>query len=115
MKLPKVTLGKFAIRSMRFVMNAPHAANPNVALCAFLEPAEDVTGFHSDITPEVATKHVYPENVWIEMTPRHRAEVIRAILIEAVTHEVDEWLRVDGERVVEPHPENVAKITGVKP
>jgi hypothetical protein len=46
--------------------------------------------------------------------PRHEATdhlgpILRALLVEAFAHEVDEWLRVDGQRVREPHPETTQR------
>jgi hypothetical protein len=33
------------------------------------------------------------------------ARIVRSCVIEALAHEVDEWLRIDGVQVSEPHPE----------
>ncbi|HEX2679541.1 MAG TPA: hypothetical protein VHM19_22985 [Polyangiales bacterium] len=40
------------------------------------------------------------------------AEAIRELVIGALAHEVDEWLRVDGARVQEPHPRVPSSSTG---
>lgn len=39
------------------------------------------------------------------LPPEHICQMVRAAVIQALTHEVDEWLRCDGLRVTDPHPE----------
>ena len=44
---------------------------------------------------------------WVHFTRGTKAELaakVRAIAHQLVTHEVDEWLCLEGERIVDPHP-----------
>jgi hypothetical protein len=113
MKPPKVTLGKFGIRSLRAIVQGD-AFTDYVLIDARLQAEHDVNGLNNP-PPETIQRERLTPVAWEAMSEIARAHLIRNLLIRLVTHEVDEWLRVDGERVVEPHPENVAKIVGVKP
>jgi len=79
-----------------------------------LQPGADSQGLH-DIPPSVRLQEEIHHELWDELDERMQALKIREVILKAITHEVDEWLRVNGGRVVEPHPENVAKLTGVAP
>lgn len=67
-----------------------------------------VAGFWCpDLITGVVDKQVMLQNVWIEtweeMSQKARVELIRATWINALRHELDEWLRVDGVQVTDPH------------
>lgn len=59
---------------------------------------------------------VRSETTFDPRIPEHAREVmLRSMIVRALTHEVEEWLRDDatGERVFEPHPESKA-LDGLK-
>lgn len=51
------------------------------------------------------SRHVFDAQAVARMPEEHLVEELRRLVIRAELHEVDEWLRLDGVCVVEPHPE----------
>ena len=47
----------------------------------------------------------FERELWENLSQKHRAEMIQDEVKRALSHEIDEWLRIDGELVTEPHPE----------
>lgn len=97
--LPKVTVGEFAIRGIDVqVMHGIHAVRivSRFRVANLANPAEDTTIF----AEAQISNHIPPR----EFDRAFRWELKRSIL-SGLEHELDEWLRVDGELLTDPHPE----------
>lgn len=57
-------------------------------------------GFDSEPT-EVHLRRRIPSDAPLRVV----ADMVRGAVVEALAHEVDEWLRIDGVLVTEPHPD----------
>ncbi len=105
--LPEVTLGEFRISGLRCsVRRAVHMDGIEI-LTVYESPSVD-TG---QPIPIHSIQFV-PLQDWRRMPEGERVETIRRCVVEALKHEVDECLRIDGNRVRDPHPPDVH---GLKP
>jgi hypothetical protein len=50
-------------------------------------------------------RHVFDVEAVARMPEEHLVEELRRLVIRGELHDVDEWLKLDGVCVVEPHPE----------
>jgi hypothetical protein len=91
-----VTFGDFAIQSVGVEV----AAHPEggCGLCVGLRAVSVTDGRLIDVNWAEKLDHV-PDD------PRVLGELVRAAALNALMHEVDEHLRVNGVLVREPHPE----------
>lgn len=98
MKLPKVSTSEMCIGGiMVHVCEIPRAkVQVRVKLCGV---ADAVSGGLTDST----AIEVFPAEFWAQMDERSRATFVRCVVATALMHELDEWLRIDGELVNKPH------------
>lgn len=106
---PAVDLGRFCIKDLR-VLIEPTEQGDGVRIRSSFS-AEDATGFNPGIRSLVLMEERRHCVEWERFDARFRARVIRELCIRTLTHELDEWLRVDGKIINEAHPENHAWIT----
>ena len=96
--LPEVTLGGLAIHDFTCAVTWNSHVDAVEIVARYECPCVD-TGEPTD----VITRSVVDGETWAEMTAQERGEFIRNLCIRAMAHDVDEWLRVDGEKVEEAH------------
>lgn len=73
-----------------------------VGITVVSSPLPDADGINPDLTPVLYGQSVHPEELRSDDDCRaHASLLIRGLEL----HEVDEWLRVDGLHVKDPHPE----------
>ena len=107
MKLPKLTLGRFAIRSAQVLIDEPFDRD-GVRLRVHLSTSHLDDPRDNDFAGTVNQETIASEH-WCQMSADHKRHVLRQLVYRAVCHEVDEWLRMDGDLVTDPHPELKAK------
>jgi len=71
------------------------------------------TVLHSDLgtpTRVFSVKHIHGATIQYAKDPVNLArDWLRGMILEMEAHEVDEWLRFDGQRFRDPHPELAQK------
>ena len=102
-KLPVVTLGQFAIHKANIVLEQDPTRSLDSLRLRLDFAVNDVE--NPSVRTTVArtlTMSRYEllraEGGWVQF-------MVRRAVHDAVVHEVDEWLRIDGELLAEPHPE----------
>lgn len=105
MKLPTIDLGKFKIDGLTVEWHEPAFGDDHVELRTVLS-ARDIRTPGCPVLLRVMA---------VDVITRDRLEHfrdsgmlqrwIRDALARTITHELDEWLRVDGKQVVDSHPE----------
>lgn len=105
--VPDVTLGDFGIAGARVTAGWLFEQDA-MELRAFIEVRDvrDPTRAEG-----VVTRETIDGDSWMAMTDAVRAEMVRRLVMQALSHEVDEWLRVDGKLVREPHPKPAIAVS----
>ena len=88
----RVDLTRFKIDEARFVEERKERFGYRVVV--LLRVRAVATGLPEDIT------FTGP----LRMDPENKKAAVRDLLIQAITHEIDECLYIDGERLTDPHP-----------
>lgn len=95
-----IDLSGFDIRRIEASIVSKQYGSPIHMLEVRLRPAHDATrgpGSGLDSDADISVRYLVP--------PGADKRWIRQELIKLLTHELDEWLRIDGEQIVDPHPE----------
>ncbi len=79
--------------------SAPWESADYVRLRVVLDVADVVTGQDNHVTLDKTLHRAILKDGKVP------AQIIRSAILQALVHELDECLLVDGKRVVEPHPE----------
>jgi hypothetical protein len=112
-ELPNITLGAFAISSIDIRLEESPFVPDHVRLAITAK----VMNLNGAVPGEVAIGMMLPSDVLSRR--KVFADIVRARVRELVLHEIDEWLRIGGELVTDPHPElrqpvPSMTITGIK-
>ena len=101
MKLPTVSAGKFAIHSLTFTVESP-AFTGSFDECARVVVSMEVNDRDTGRRAPIRTE----ERVSMMALEHAKADVLKRIIYnaarKAVLHELDEWLRMDGELMGDP-------------
>ena len=98
-----VTMGEFAISGIEVTANRTAGGD---VLLRVVHTCRCVDTGRTDA--EVNTREAHDGESWGALTAAERGLLVKGLVMRALEHEVDEWLRVDGERVQEPHAWNRA-------
>jgi hypothetical protein len=99
-KLPEVTLGSMRIENIG-VRLGRMADRPGIEI----RVVADARDLDRARTSPLIFREYFAEELWSQLDEKARAQSIRRVVLDALTHEVDEWLRVDGKLVTNAHPE----------
>jgi len=104
MKLPKCDLGLFGIdHAQVHVMEAEDCSGLDIRVY-LKHHANASTGKPSNDVETILRETVSYE-LYRALPATAIRDFVRRLVLRALEHEVDEWLRIDGERVKDPHPE----------
>ena len=97
--MPDVTMGSFKVWDFRVTVEHDENREKVEILARYRCTCVD-----TDPGPaEVSTREVVDEEFWDDLDEDMRARAIRDVVIRALSHDVDEWLRVDGKVVEVAH------------
>ncbi len=102
--IPQIDLGAFQIKSLSVTTepaHGPYAAHGDCILRmkAGVNLHPQYAPYMPGMEPVIGGATVLPRYMSREETRQE----IRKLILQCLTHELDEWLRIDGERVVDPH------------
>jgi hypothetical protein len=100
MKLPEVTLGSMRISAIGVDLRQM-ASRPGIEVRVDMR----VLDRGGESVQPLRFSETFAEELWSQLDEKTRAQFIRRVVLDALTHEVDEWLRVDGKLVTNAHPE----------
>lgn len=102
--LPRVSLGQMRIAGVEVLLREmPREAS--IEVLVQLRGVVDSRG--SGQVTEVRLSDTMPLRAWASLGEQSRRSFIRRVVMHALTHEVDEWLEIDGERGPDPHEGDV--------
>lgn len=70
---------------------------------------ESASGEYRGRTMDITWSETFCKELWED--DGSRDALVRRVVLNAMAHEVDEWLRVDGRLVRDPHPEGADNIS----
>lgn len=101
-RLPEVSLGNLHVAGAQVLLRQLDSAwdrHDGVEIRCVL----DIRRVQDGEAGEVVTREILTPDAALE--PGLLATAIRGCVRKAFLHEIDEWLRIDGQLVCEPHPE----------